>query len=216
MSVAHLLGHTVAGTAVVAATVLACCAQIEGRRALRESKEVRARSLETEQRLSALESTLRGRLLTWQMQALSATHAQAERRPSAPEAAPEGSHADQESGPDSASPRLLLASEGTIGRVFARQSIDVGWTRETRWRVLEAVSQNSTTARVSDVDCRERLCRVLLEHASQQEQQELALALGKVPPFDQGTIFDYSTNGTAVQTTLYVARSDGDLLEDER
>lgn len=90
---------------------------------------------------------------------------------------------------------------------------DVGWGNETLRRANESLVGKAPKARIVESSCSSTVCRLVLAHASLDDQRELGVALAEAPPFDQGTFYRYDKRSNPPKSTLYVIRTGHDLAE---
>lgn len=97
-------------------------------------------------------------------------------------------------------------SAADLGARFESEPIDAAWSTATEREIRDTLASSVPAARLIKADCATSLCRVVLAHDSEADQQAIAHHLGAAQPFQEGVFYDYQRAPGALQTTLYVLR----------
>jgi hypothetical protein len=130
--------------------------------------------------------------------------------PSAPLDAPVAAAAD-ELGAKPASPVLDPAARQAeaatqLQAKFEQETLDAGWALPMVRSIRGSIASLAPTARLLAADCATSLCRVVLEHQSDEDQRNIAGQVVASEPFKEGVFYDYQHGAGPPKTTLYVIR----------
>lgn len=89
---------------------------------------------------------------------------------------------------------------------LAGETVDAAWSPETT-RGIQTTMASVEGHKLISADCRTRLCRVVVESDSSEEQRELPQKVAGNGPFKQDVFYRYDFESKPPKTTLYVARA---------
>jgi len=101
--------------------------------------------------------------------------------------------------------RLADEAGNKLDSVLRGETVDRQWDSHTL-EIINKTFSGIRSSRISEADCRTRLCRIVVEHDSLDDQKQLAKSILGSPPFDQDVLFRYDVDSSPPRTILYVAR----------
>lgn len=89
---------------------------------------------------------------------------------------------------------------------FEQESLDANWALPMVRSIRGSIATSAPTARLLEAECATSLCRVVLEHPSDEDQRSIAGQVMASEPFTEGVFYDYQHGSATPKTTLYVIR----------
>ena len=105
------------------------------------------------------------------------------------------------------------AAAALLDERLSGEPVDAEWARGAARGIQESIAANAIGSKVRAAECGSTVCRVVVEHDTEEAQKELGRSLAKQEPFRVGTLYKYSDPGAPPVTTLYVLR-DGETFRD--
>jgi hypothetical protein len=115
--------------------------------------------------------------------------------------------------------RLAQAKEqqrqaaSTLDKKHASEQVDQVWSEKQSRGIRDAVASKDPRTVVAAVNCASSLCKIVLNHDSEDAQRQVANNLGELEPFRAGVFYSYDESANPRRTTLYVLREGHDFRE---
>jgi hypothetical protein len=93
---------------------------------------------------------------------------------------------------------------------FSVESADEPWASATA-SAARATIEDVPDTRLIRAECATRLCRIVVEHDTEDGQRGLAHSIRRREPFDEDVFYGYERDSRPRRTTLYVAREGVEL-----